>query len=245
MHLPASRLEALYLRRLAPTRQLKIRAVSESRLPNGGNISIELQQDNGKWSSEYLYGTDIGLIGMRGLYNFGFDPRKALPNALDSGKIAGRFSAGAEAYYGIGNKMGGMSTGLRYTTLPSNTGSPLTMSLTVNPLMGHFQASYAVKAGKQAVFCSRYDFNIYSYESDLVLGCELWRQKQLPAPTADVVPEDTWQPDALGVKTEQDDDVTGIIKARITHNFDIKLLWEGRFKQLLFSLGEWYLSKPS
>ncbi|KAF3908509.1 hypothetical protein ABW21_db0205532 [Orbilia brochopaga] len=185
MYLPASTLEALYLRRLAPTRQLKISAVSNSRLPNGGTILALLQQDNGKWSTEYLYSTDVALIGMRGLYNFGFDPRKALPTPtptpLDTRKIAGRFSAGAEVYYGILNKSGGMSTGFRYSTLPSNVGSPLTMTLTVNPLMGHFQASYAVKAGEGAVFCSR-----------------------------------------------------------ITQNFNVGLLWEGRYKQLLFSLGTLY-----
>ncbi|KAF3910800.1 hypothetical protein ABW20_dc0102991 [Dactylellina cionopaga] len=244
MYLPASTLEALYLTRLAPTRQLKISAVSNSRLPNGGTILALLQQDNGKWSSEYLYSTDVALIGVRGLYNFGLDPRKALPKTtapLDPRKIAGRFSAGAEFYYGILNKSGGVSTGFRYTTLPSNTGSPLTMTLTVNPLMGHFQASYAVKAGRRAVFCSRYDFNIYSYESDLVLGCELWRRKPTvsaaEAAGTETAVHETWQPDAFSTAIEKDANVTGVLKARITQSFNIGLLWEGRFKQLLFSLG--------
>ncbi|KAK6526891.1 Mitochondrial distribution and morphology protein 10 [Arthrobotrys megalospora] len=242
MYLPASTLEALYLRRLAPTRQLKISAVSNSRLPNGGTILALLQQDNGKYSSEYLYSTDVALIGIRGLYNFGFDPRKALPHnsgngSADSRKIAGRFSAGAEVYYGILNKSGGVSTGFRYTTLPSNTGSPLTMTLTINPIIGHFQAAYAVKAGKGAVLCSRYDFNIYSYESDLVLGCEIWRRKQQQATRTETGTEEVWQPDGFTTGGEKEEDVTGVLKARITQNFNIGLLWEGRFKQLLFSIG--------
>ncbi|EPS44540.1 hypothetical protein H072_1446 [Dactylellina haptotyla CBS 200.50] len=242
MYLPASTLEALYLRRMAPTRQLKIAAVSNSRLPNGGTILALLQQNNGKWCTEYLYSTDVALIGMRGLYNFGFDPRKALPGTthFDPRKIAGRFSAGMEVYYGIVNKSGGVSTGFRYSTLPSNMGSPLTMTLTVNPLMGHFEATYAVKAGKNSVFCSRYDFNIYSYESALVLGCELWRRKQTVAPGAaelEAVTGETRQPGALSTEVEKDEDVTGVFKARITQNFNIGLLWEGRYKQLLFSLG--------
>ncbi|KAK6533473.1 Mitochondrial distribution and morphology protein 10 [Orbilia ellipsospora] len=242
MYLPASTLEALYLRRLAPTRQLKISAVSNSRLPNGGTILALLQQNNGKWCTEYLYSTDVALIGMRGLYNFGFDPRKALPKTSlsDHRKIAGRFSAGMEVYYGMLNKSGGVSTGFRYTTLPSNTGSPLTMTLTINPLMGHFQASYAVKAGKNSVFCSRYDFNIYSYESDLVLGCELWRRKQTVSAgvtEAENTISETWQPDSFSTGGEKEEDVTGVLKARITQNFNIGLLWEGRYKQLLFSLG--------
>ncbi|KAK6348974.1 Mitochondrial distribution and morphology protein 10 [Orbilia blumenaviensis] len=242
MYLPASTLEALYLRRLAPTRQLKISAVSNSRLPNGGTILALLQQDNGKFSSEYLYSTDVALIGIRGLYNFGFDPRKALPQTpgngvADSRKIAGRFSAGAEVYYGILNKSGGVSTGFRYTTLPSNTGSPLTMTLTVNPIIGHFQAAYAVKAGEGTVLCSRYDFNIYSYESDLVLGCEIWRRKQQEVPKIETRTEGVWQPDGFTTGGEKGNDITGVLKARITQNFNIGLLWEGRFKQLLFSIG--------
>ncbi|KAF3930588.1 hypothetical protein ABW19_dt0204549 [Dactylella cylindrospora] len=240
MYLPASTLEALYLRRLAPTRQIKISAVSNSRLPNGGTILALLQQDNGKYSTEYLYSTDVALIGVRGLYNFGLDPRKALPGAaaLDSGKIAGRFSAGAEVYYGILNKSGGMSTAFRYTTLQSNTGSPLTMTLTVNPVMGHFQASYAIKAGKGAVFCSRYDFNIYSYESDLVLGCEIWRKKEPAIGVSETVNgEESLQPESFPIKVGEDEPITSVLKARVTQNFNIGLLWEGRFKQLLFSIG--------
>lgn len=69
------------------------------------------QQDAGKWCSEYLYSTDGALIGIRGLYNFGCDPRKVEPpTAIEKcteEKAAGRFSAGAELYYGILNKSAG------------------------------------------------------------------------------------------------------------------------------------------
>lgn len=70
------------------------------------------QQDVGKWCTEYLYGTDGALIGARGLYNFGRDPRKAEPPTTSTEKSAdeksaGMFSAGAEFYYGILNKSAG------------------------------------------------------------------------------------------------------------------------------------------
>lgn len=70
------------------------------------------QQDVGKWCSEYLYSTNGALIGIRGLYNFGRDPRKAEPpmstmEKCAEEKAAGRFSAGAELYYGILNKSAG------------------------------------------------------------------------------------------------------------------------------------------
>jgi len=60
-----------------------------------------LQHDNGKWCSEYLYSTDVALLGWRGLYNFGPEP------VQDGDKPVGRFSGGAEAYYGVLNKSAG------------------------------------------------------------------------------------------------------------------------------------------
>ncbi|KAL5347939.1 Mitochondrial distribution and morphology protein 10 [Pseudogymnoascus australis] len=193
LYLPQSTLEALYLRRLSPTSQIKISAVSSSRLRNGGTILALHQHDVGKYSTEALYSTDGGLLGLKGLYNFGPDPRVPATSASASttsstgvvattatptneDRIHGRFSAGAEAYYGTLNKSGGVSLGGRFATLPTYRGIPLTATLTLNPLMGNFSATYAVKAGEDLALCSRFEFNAYSYESELVLGCELWRR---------------------------------------------------------------------
>jgi distribution and morphology protein 10 len=101
MFLPRGTLEALYLRRLGATRQVRVTAVSDSRLKHGGTIMAMLQHDNGKWCSEYLYSTDVALLGWRGLYNFGPEP------VQDGDKPVGRFSGGAEAYYGVLNKSAG------------------------------------------------------------------------------------------------------------------------------------------
>ena len=109
MYLPQSTLEALYLRRISPIQQLKLSAVSDSRFRNGGTILALHQYDVGKYNAETLYSTDGGLIGIRGLYNFGPDPRRGTterPRVDD--KIYGRFSAGAEMYYGSLNKSGVM-----------------------------------------------------------------------------------------------------------------------------------------
>ncbi|RPB11732.1 hypothetical protein P167DRAFT_488807 [Morchella conica CCBAS932] len=219
MYLPASQLEALYLRRMSPTQQIRLTAVSDSKLKSGGTIMAMLQQDTGKWCSEYLYITDGALIGARGLYNFGRDPRKSDPPTATT-EYAGRFSMGAELYYGILNKSAGMSTGFRYSTLPTHPGTPLTMTLTLNPLMGHLSATYAIRAGTSAAFCSRFEFNMYSYESDLSVGCELWRRRS-------------------SEKEEEEikDNFAGVLKARVSQSLGIGLLWEGRIKHLLFSVG--------
>jgi distribution and morphology protein 10 len=235
--LPQSRLEALYLRRLTPTRQLRIAAVSDSNLNNGGTILALLQNDVGKYSTEYMYSTDSALMGLRGLYNFGPDPRNAPTQPTSEHQVEpvhGRFSAGAELYYGLLNKSGGVSTGLRFTTLPDHPGFPYTMTLTLNPLMGNLTSTYAVKAGPNLALCSRFDFNFYSYESELVLGCELWRRRN----TADI----DWAVKKLRSDWGQpvrspDDNVPGVLKARVDQDWRVGVLWEGRIKELLFTLG--------
>lgn len=241
MYLPQSTLEALYLRRISPTQQLKLSAVSDSRFRNGGTILALHQYDVGKYNAETLYSTDGGLIGTRGLYNFGPDPRKETterPRVED--KIYGRFSAGAEMYYGSLNKSGGVSFGGRFATLPAHKGVPLTATLTLNPLMGNLSTTYAVKAGKNLAFCSKFDFNVYSYESDLMLGCELWRMRT-PVPEKKVRSMEAkleWRLDPVEKDPKPTPEVVaGVFKARIDQNWKIGLLWEGRIKDIMFTLG--------
>lgn len=75
---------------------------------------------------------------------------------------------------------------------------PLTFTMAINPLLGTLESTYAIKSeakytrdtyhgnkdisymGKMGfVFSSKYQFNIYSYESDLILGAQLLRSKIL------------------------------------------------------------------
>jgi len=241
LYLPQSTLEALYLRRLTPTQQLKLSAVSDSRLRNGGTILALHQYDVGKYSAESLYSTDGGLIGLRGLYNFGPDPRNEvteLPRTDD--RFYGRFSAGAEMYYGSLNKSGGVSFGGRFATLPAHKGIPLTATLTLNPLMGNLSTTYAVKAGRDLALCSKFDFNVYSYESDLMLGCELWRMKAKVEKKRErsMAAKLAWKlDDIVEPLVPEPEEVAGVLKARIDQNWKIGLLWEGRIKELMFTLG--------
>jgi len=241
LYLPQSTLEALYLRRISPTQQLKLSAVSDGRLRNGGTILALHQYDVGKFSAETLYSTDGGLLGLRGLYNFGPDPRKEItepPRTED--RFYGRFSAGAEMYYGSLNKSGGVSIGGRFATLPAHKGVPLTATLTLNPLMGNLSTTYAVKAGKNLALCSKFDFNVYSYESEVKLGCELWRMKTR-VPKNRERSEDAklgWRLDPVeDTPVLEPEEVAGVLKARVDQSWNIGLLWEGRVKEMLFTLG--------
>lgn len=238
LYLPQSILEALYLKRISLTQQFKLAAVSNSRIRNGGTLLATHQYNVGKFSTEALYSTDGGLLGLKGLYNFGPDPMKEKTEPAQARNDHSRFSAGAEVYYGTLNKSGGMSIGGRFATLPSHKGTPLTATLTLNPIIGSFSTTYAIKAGENLTLCSKFDFNAYSYESDLILGCELWKMKRklLKPRERSMAAKLEWRLDYEEVADEPED-VAGVLKAKIDHNYKIGVLWEGRIRELLFSLG--------
>ncbi|KAL6721608.1 Mitochondrial distribution and morphology protein 10 [Lecanora helva] len=259
LYLPRSTLEALYLRRLTPRTQLRVSCVSDSRLPNGGTVLTHLQYDAAKYNMEYIYSTDSALFGIRGLYNFGPEPSsshlepESSPDPTTSAtkeaaalsatqalvQPHGRFSAGGEVYYGLLNKSGGISTGLRFATLPSHLGFPYTMTLTLNPLMGNLSSTYSVLACPLVALSSRFDFNVYSYESELQIGTELWRRKASPQPD-----DLDWARLKMGqtiaekqVMLDQEESMLGCLKACVDHRGGLGLLWEGRVKELLYSCG--------
>lgn len=92
MHVPTSRLDALFTTRLSPTWQFFATAISlaPKTFPSSSSISdlnhptsngliagptnlqMTLQRDTGKWCTEYSYSADDSLWGFRFLHNFGF-----------------------------------------------------------------------------------------------------------------------------------------------------------------------------
>lgn len=193
------------------------------------------EYDTGKISLETLYSTDSSLLGVRGLYNFGQalplhvypSTPTATPSLIQpttrspSPMTTTRLSLGSELYYGLLNNSFGFSTGLRFLSYP--TSSPLSLSkppsslpsatatLTLAPLTGSLSATYAITCPgplSDLALASRLDFNVYSWESAMVIGCEQHHPQR------------------------------GIVKARVDLSSGKMLLaWEGRVKELLFSLG--------
>ncbi|CAO3663778.1 unnamed protein product [Umbelopsis vinacea] len=236
MILPGGNLEAVYSRRLSETTQYVITAFNDPRKLGSSLIGMQFQRDIGRHCTEFSYTTDDGLLGLRGLYNFGHD-RFA----------SGQWSAGAELYYGILDKSGGFSTGLRYQTLPTSSAPPISVTYTLNPIVGHMSTAYVAQVSDELVLCSRFEFSIYSYESDLALGFE-WRSthdtiakmkleegvksvEQYMAETNKTLISDVIEESEEVAKLE------GLVKARVGFSQGIALMWEGRFKNLLFSLG--------
>ncbi|CAE6412551.1 unnamed protein product [Rhizoctonia solani] len=303
-YVPSSRLDALYSVRLSPTLQGLIAAVSNPRArfsppspsnPPGesaGNVMFSLQHDTGRWCTEYSWSADDGMWGVRVLHNFG----RLANEAIDAERVArkerergtkrvdeeermegglkGRLSAGAELYFSLKEKSAGVSTGIRFTTLPdasppSTSGSPesnapaqtpTTLTATFNPMMGHMSAAYAARASRDLALCSRFDFNIYSYESEWAMGAEWWLRRAAgrrfaadiqkeeaekvkpnsePVVLDDISPpgQDTPSPFPPSSTPALGGDITGVVKARISTSSDVSLMWEGRIRNMLVSLG--------
>ncbi|CAG8477814.1 5836_t:CDS:2 [Dentiscutata heterogama] len=238
---------AIYSRRLSPWMQCVITGVSEPRMKAASHCTGELQYDAGKWCTEVSYTTDGELFGLRGLYNLSshgsegniehgevFTNKKEVTindvkasvverNAFDEPSnsddddvveaLKGEWSIGAELYYGIREKSGGAQ-------------SPLTVTYLFNPIMGHMSAAFAAQISEDLALCPRYEFNIYSYESDLTIGAEWWQRESFD----DVNAVSNESPELKG-------DVQGVIKASISTGKGITLLWEGRYRKTLFGLG--------
>ncbi|OXV08888.1 hypothetical protein Egran_03356 [Elaphomyces granulatus] len=287
-HLPSpTTLTAMFLRRLSPTAQVSL-ALSSTQGPPliksapQASILAQLSHDTGKYCNEYLFSTDNALFGWRGLWNFGPDPRQQ--RDYKSPPRLSLLSAGGEAYYSPVSSVVGLSTGLRFTTLPAATEGvhsspnhpspvstfPYTLTLTLTPLTGSLSTTYSLHASQNLAFSSRFGFNVYSWESEIVVGGELWRKarRAIPPPQDDVLewarrkmglvnnpralassvplaanasptfPADTGR-DAHDVPTfpagqEQNESV---IKVRIDQSGNVRLLWEGRIKELLITAG--------
>ncbi|KAG2417723.1 hypothetical protein HFD88_008942 [Aspergillus terreus] len=277
MHMPPpTTLNALFLRRISPTMQLTL-AVCSTRGPPlsksapQASLLTQLSHDTGKYSNEYLFSTDNALFGWRGLWNFGPDPRNP---ADDAAPRLSLLSAGAEAYYSPVSSLVGMSTGLRFSTLPAATDAsstpssssspssptptqistfPYTLTLTLTPMTGSLSTTYSLRASPNLSFSSRFGFNVYSWESEMVAGCELWRQsrKRVPAEEEDDglewarrklrMMDDAAVPlpptSSVPAGPEQDETTESVLKIRVDQSWNVRLLWEGRVKELLVSAG--------
>jgi distribution and morphology protein 10 len=270
MHLPPpSSLTALFLRRISPSTQLTLALASTQGPPlikpaPQASLLAQLSYDTGKFSNEFLFSTDNALCGWRGLWNFGLDPT---PGRKSAEKVS-LLSAGAEAYYSPVSSLVGLSTGLKFTTLPAATsipstasssgsssshsgGSPLssfpyTLTLTLTPLTGSLSTTYSLKASPNLAFSSRFGFNVYSWESEMVAGCELWRKSRKSLPMhADGDDGLEWARRKMGMTTkptitaaeQQEEESDSVVKIRVDQSWNVRLLWEGRVQSLLVTAG--------
>jgi distribution and morphology protein 10 len=105
--------------------------------------------------------------------------------------------------------------------------------------------------------CSRFDFNVYSYDSEWTMGAEWWMRRAASKPEDELEPSLIPQQPSVPVPQAESldipSDIRGVVKARISTNNvscidmprlltaqfkqNVSLMWEGRLKQMLVSLG--------
>lgn len=178
MYFPGSALEAMIIKRITKNSQLLIKCVNNPHLEKNGTMIVYLQNNTAKYLRELIYSTNEALIGLRCLYNLGNDATShnfphvnpAVIPKFDNSVI----SIGTELWYAARTMSPGLSAALRYSTRSTSTGKPLTMTLAINPIVGHISSTYTVKTSVASTFCSKYDFNVFSYASNLSLGFELY-----------------------------------------------------------------------
>ncbi|KAF9057398.1 mitochondrial distribution and morphology protein 10 [Panaeolus papilionaceus] len=275
-YLPTGRLDAMYSTRISPTMQALVAAISDpassvspemrARKPDPSNIMLNLQHDVGKWCTEYTWSAEDSMWGVRVLHNFGrlgVPPsettdessaarRRGIKRVDEEDAIAGglkgRISIGAELYFSAKEKSAGVSTGIRFTTLPDATppsfqvpGSssdspapsripsqpPTTITALFNPMLGHMSSAYTARVSRDLSLSS-------SFESEWTMGAEWWLRKPLVSPSED-------DANAVAVSQEppslQSSEVRGVVKARASTSNDVALMWEGRLRNMLVSLG--------
>ena len=163
------------------------------------------------------------------------------------GGLKGRVSVGAEFYFSAKERSAGVSTGIRFTTQPdatppsfqvpppSPTSSlpaaspparsqplqpPTTITALFNPMLGHISSAYTARVSPDLALSSRFDFNVYSFESEWAMGVEWWLRRP---PTSALVPETSTSsepaadqpPSTTSVRLP---DVNGVVKARASTN---------------------------
>jgi len=123
-----------------------------------------------------------------------------------------------------------VSLGVRFTTLPdaslqvSSRGTvqpPTTITGLFNPMMGHLSASYAARVSQDLSLCSRFDFNVYSYDSEWTMGAEWWMQRSSPEPAVQKIetrPNFVHPQKRDELLSSSASDPTGVVKARISTN---------------------------
>lgn len=174
MYYPSSDLEAMITKRLTPQTQFMLKGVSSFK-ENLNVLTCYFQRDSHRNLQEWIFSTSDLLCGYRVLHNFLTTPSKFNTSLYNNSSL----SLGAEFWLGLVSLSPGCSTTLRYYTHSTNTGRPLTLTVSWNPLFGHISSTYSAKTGTNSTFCAKYDFNLYSIESNLSFGCEFWQKKHL------------------------------------------------------------------
>ncbi|ODQ77853.1 hypothetical protein BABINDRAFT_163232 [Babjeviella inositovora NRRL Y-12698] len=205
MYFPGSTLEAMYIKRFSPTAQLIVKCVSFPSLKqlnkNLGALTFNYQKITERSAREFIYSTKGGMLGFRYMYHVPLDVEADdLQTAGGESMLsASSLTVGSEVWYGSLNMSPGLSCALRYSSVIAlhqryaasrlpKMALPFSLSLACNPIIGQLSSSYCISTlGKwnHLYLASSYDFNVYSYRSDLTVGFEYYTKEPETDPKTD------------------------------------------------------------
>lgn len=128
-----------------------------------------------------------------------------------------------------------VSAGVRFTTVPdfpinqspsaskqAYSQPPTTITATITPITGHISAAYAAKVSRDLALCSRFTFNVNSFESEWTMGGEWWMRRRKAAAseaTSDQPPSDETLSILESVQPptfQLTDEIQGVVKAKVS-----------------------------
>lgn len=85
-------------------------------------------------------------------------------------------------------------------------------------MMGHMSGAYTAQVSRDLSLSTRFDFNVYSYESEWTMGAEWWLRRSRSKPISNgTTVEDMFAHPSSSLFSEapmSPYDVTGVVKAR-------------------------------
>lgn len=175
MFYPSSSLEVMYVKRFPNHYQFILKCLSSKAGPS--ILTTYLQKNTKANCQELIFSTNEALLGYRFVHNFVSAGSKSNLSLYNNSSL----SIGSEIWCTLLSLNPGCSTTLRYCSHATNTGKPLIFTLSLNPLYGHVSSTYSIKTHENLTFCTKYDFNVYSIQSNLTLGMELWKYSRSAA----------------------------------------------------------------
>lgn len=96
---------------------------------------------------------------------------------------------------------------------------PTTITAVFNPMLGHVSGAYTARVSRDLSLASRFDFNVYSYESEWAMGAEWWMRRSSSHAAGDIDDDGS---EMLQAPREPSSghtkDVHGVVKARASTN---------------------------
>ncbi|KAL7752033.1 Mitochondrial distribution and morphology protein 10 [Sorochytrium milnesiophthora] len=197
---PSGKLEYLGTRRLGRGSQLVISGISTASRREMSYITYHLQFVSSALTAPVPIQSPIDYEREELRRNWGvelsFHSIGAIFGLQCLRRIGSQWSVGGELYYLANDVSGGLSIGVRRDSAQpplthngsSGSGrtardqdmSPLipgqftrsSTALTANPLLGHIAATYISQLAVPVWACARYEYNVYSYDSDLSVGLQ-------------------------------------------------------------------------